>query len=173
MELTFAETKIATKFGIFNIRVYKEIYGKETTVLWTENLDSTSPVLVRVHSECLTGDMLGSLQCDCGEQLSKSLQIIQKEGGVLIYLRQEGRGIGLFEKIKTYQLQGKGYDTFEANVILGHQPDARTYELAKTNFSIYLIKQKHTPIFINFMQTQATMSKRSENLSKPNTSTPF
>lgn len=127
----FAETKIATKFGEFNFRAYSASQGKETVVLWTDNLDFTSPILVRVHSECLTGDIFESCRCDCGEQLAKSLQMINKEGGVLIYLRQEGRGIGLVEKIKTYQLQSKGYDTFDANVMLGHRPDERTYEMVK------------------------------------------
>ncbi len=132
MQQDFVETKLATKFAEFNIRVYEDNLGKETFVLWTENLDLTKPILVRVHSECITGDMLGSLHCDCGKQLTKSLQLIGEEGGVLIYLRQEGRGIGLFEKIKTYQLQSKGYDTFEANVLLGHHPDGRSYTMVKT-----------------------------------------
>lgn len=127
----FVETKLTTKYAEFNIRVYPDNTGKETVVLWTENLDMSQPVLVRVHSECLTGDVLSSLQCDCGKQLAKSLQTISEDGGVLIYLRQEGRGIGLFEKMKSYKLQSKGYDTFEANVILGHQPDERSYEMVK------------------------------------------
>lgn len=127
----FVETKLKTKFAEFCIRIYKEDLGKETLVLWTENLDVMQPILVRVHSECITGDMLGSLQCDCGKQLAKSLRMIGKEGGVCIYLRQEGRGIGLFEKMKSYQLQSEGYDTFEANILLGHQPDQRSYEKVK------------------------------------------
>lgn len=127
----YVETKLATKFAEFYIRVYPDGQGKETIVLWTKNLNTTQPVRVRVHSECITGDALGSLHCDCGKQLAKSLQTIGKEEGVLIYLRQEGRGIGLFEKIKSYQLQSQGYDTFEANVLLGHHPDQRSYEMVK------------------------------------------
>lgn len=128
----YVETKLATKFSEFNIRVYPNHIGQETFVLWTDNLDLKKPVLVRVHSECITGDVLGSLRCDCGKQLSKALHLISEEGGILIYLRQEGRGIGLFEKIKSYQLQSQGYDTFKANVLLGHKPDQRSYEMVKT-----------------------------------------
>ena len=132
MKHQFAETQIETKHGSFVTRVYSDAHGKETVVLYTEGLNPDRPVLVRVHSECLTGDTLGSLQCDCGEQLERSLEQIQASGnGALIYLRQEGRGIGLYEKIKSYELQRKGFDTFEANVMLGHRPDERTYEWAK------------------------------------------
>jgi GTP cyclohydrolase II len=86
--------------------------------------------LVRIHSECVTGDVLGSLRCDCGKQLAEALARLSREGGILIYLRQEGRGIGLDEKLKAYKLQDSGFDTFEANVQLGHGEDARSYALA-------------------------------------------
>ncbi len=132
MKQQFVETKIETKYGSFMTRVYADAHGKETVVLYTEGLDPRKPVLTRIHSECLTGDTFGSLQCDCGDQLARSLDAIHNSrNGALIYLRQEGRGIGLFEKIQSYQLQHKGFDTFEANVMLGHRPDERTYEWAK------------------------------------------
>lgn len=136
MRTIFTDANMPTKFGNFMIRVYADTIWKETVVLSTQKLDPTKPVLVRIHSECMTGDVFWSLRCDCGEQLAQSLEQISNScNGVLIYLRQEGRGIGLFEKIRSYQLQEKGYDTHEANVLLWHEPDSRTYEKAQIALS--------------------------------------
>ena len=103
-----------------------------TLALVSDKFDPTSEqtIIVRVHSECMTGDVFGSSRCDCGAQLASSMTQIQEEGGVLIYLRQEGRGIGLVEKLKAYNLQDEGQDTYEANVNLGHPEDGRSFETA-------------------------------------------
>ena len=138
-----AKTKLPTVWGVFHMYAFSDLQNEPMPHLaLVRKFDPSKPCLVRVHSECITGDLMGSTRCDCGDQFKSSMQKIGAEGGILLYLRQEGRGIGIINKMKVYNVQDEqGLNTIDANVHLGFEPDERTYETAVEMLKFFGLEQ--------------------------------
>lgn len=166
--------KMPTRYGTFSVRAFRDHEGREHAVLYQGEMAGQSLVPVRVHSECLTSEVLGSLRCDCKTQLDMALaHIAEKRIGMLIYLRQEGRGTGLVSKIDAYALQDEGLDTVEASGALGVPVDARTYELAGEVIRLFDIASisllTNNPVKIESLRQQGVVvAHRTPMLSEPN-----
>ncbi len=138
-----AEALIPTSWGKFNMLTFADSPDElmPHIAMASVDMDISKPVLVRMHSECITGDLFGSQRCDCGEQFVRAMELIGAENGVMLYLRQEGRGIGIINKLKAYNLQDLGKSTIDANVHLGLEVDARQYDIAITMLEYFNIKK--------------------------------
>ncbi len=165
---------LPTQFGkFFIIAISDQLEKKEHAVLLKKDVWNEENVPTRIHSECLTGDAFGSLKCDCREQLILSLKYLEKHGGILIYLRQEGRGIGFINKIKAYSLQDQGLDTVEANLALGFRSDLRKYDVAAEVLKILGVKSiqllTNNPDKINQLKKLGiTITNRIPLIAEPN-----
>ncbi len=161
-----ASTKLPTPFGEFTLHVFEnKLNHKEYIALSFGEINTQIPTLVRVHSECLTGDTFFSLRCDCGLQLKQAMQrIAQEASGLILYLPQEGRGIGLLNKIRAYHMQDLGADTVEANELLGFSPDCRSYEMCSMLFQHFNIKKirlmTNNPAKIEALSQQIEITER-------------
>lgn len=166
MKYIINKAEMPTTSGYFNIHIFQNENDKSRHIvaLTTKKINPKENVLVRVHSKCLTGDTFESLRCDCGEQLKRSMQMIAKsKNGILIYLEQEGRGIGIFYKIKAYELQEKGIDTYDANTLLGFKPDQREYKEAVDVLKHFNIKNinliTNNPEKVSFLEKNGIVVK--------------